>query len=329
LNTPDTVSPTIFVAVAAYRDTELRPTLADCIEQAHQPERLYFGICNQYDEDTFLDESAFPHMRIHSCSYTESKGLGWAREQARCFYNDQDFILQLDAHMRFKKGWDDYCVDLAHTATRDGIERPLITAACPVWHPGDSNYLTNKGTKIGFKRFFDRGTIEYQPQWLSDSEQNSAYVRGVFISAHFLFAPGDFYEEYRFDPEIYFGGEEACLTVRAFTMGYDVIHPANSYVYHDYDRTPRKLHWLDHTPQLSTATGRLSADDRDAISTMRIRQLLEIEDNRINLRPYGLGSRRTLDEWISRSGIDVRHSKVLDTSDQEPRNISNIDTPKP
>jgi hypothetical protein len=37
----------IFVSIAAYRDPELMPTVADCIRKACNPERLRFGICWQ------------------------------------------------------------------------------------------------------------------------------------------------------------------------------------------------------------------------------------------------------------------------------------------
>lgn len=291
---------TIFISICAYRDPELRKTIADCLAQADHPERLHFGICNQYDHDSLIEASEFPNTRIISAHFSQARGLGWARAHAQSLYGKEAFLLQLDAHMRFRRGWDEYHVSLFRQAVRDGIPRPILTAACPASEPEKKQLFVEKGTKIGFKRFYDRGTIEYQPDWLSEDEQRLAYVRGVFVSGHYLFTAGEFAEEYRFDPNIYFGGEETSLSVRSYTMGYDVIHPGKSFVYHNYSRMNRPLHWLDHV-----------AKEREQVSTLRLRQLLEIEDNGIDLGAYGLGTRRPLDGWIAASGIDIRRSRIL------------------
>ena len=303
---------TIFVTICAYRDAQTKPTIEDCIARSNHPGRLRFGVCNQYDDETFIEPSEFPNTRIVSVPYAESQGLGWARQRAQNLYEREDFVFQLDSHMRFKQGWDDYHVDLMSRLHSDGIEHPIITAAAPEWEPGREDFMRDRGTTIGFKKFFDRGTIEYAPEWMSESEQALPYVRGYLVSGHYLFAPGEFYERYRFDPEIYFGGEEASLTVRGFTLGFDAIHPTDSYVYHDYNRGRRFLHWLDHTGGENQSGESLTADERDRISTRRIRQLLQIQDYGIDLGNYGLGTVRTLDEWIALSGIDIRNGMLID-----------------
>ena len=42
---------TIFVAIAAYREPELRRTIDSCVEMARHPEHLRFGVCLQHDHD--------------------------------------------------------------------------------------------------------------------------------------------------------------------------------------------------------------------------------------------------------------------------------------
>ena len=41
----------IFVALAAYREPELKLTIQDCLAKADRPESLRFGICLQHDVD--------------------------------------------------------------------------------------------------------------------------------------------------------------------------------------------------------------------------------------------------------------------------------------
>ena len=47
----DVPNQNVFVAIAAYREPELRRTIENCIETAAHPERLRFGVCLQYDLD--------------------------------------------------------------------------------------------------------------------------------------------------------------------------------------------------------------------------------------------------------------------------------------
>lgn len=309
---PDFSGPTVFVAICAYRDPELRSTIEDCISKANHPDRLHFGICNQFDAHTFISESDFPNARIASVHYSKALGLGWARQHVQNMFSSQKYILQLDSHMRFKAGWDVYLTDLHRNALDDGIELPLITAACPEWQLDTETYLINTGTKITFKKFFQRGTIEYQPRWFSEEEQQKKYVSGVFVSGHFYFVSDTFFSDFKFDPQIYFGGEETCLSVRSFTLGYDVIHPADSSIYHAYSRSSRNLHWLDHATPTATNNSNIDVEKMELKSTRRIRQLLDIEDTGINLGDYGLGQRRSLDQWITLSGVDIRNSRLLE-----------------
>ena len=47
---------TIFIQIASYRDPELPITLKSCIDNAHKPENLRFGICRQFKEGDLFDD---------------------------------------------------------------------------------------------------------------------------------------------------------------------------------------------------------------------------------------------------------------------------------
>ena len=42
-----------------------------------------------------------------------------------------------------------------------------------------------------------------------------------------------------YDPTLYFLGEEITLAVRAYTHGYDLFHPSETIVWHEYTRNGR------------------------------------------------------------------------------------------
>ena len=59
--------------------------------------------------------------------------------------------------------------------------------------------------------------------------------RARFTSGHFLFASGSLVSEVPYDPELSFIGEEITPSVRV-SQRYDLFHPAESIVWHEYTR---------------------------------------------------------------------------------------------
>ena len=128
---------TIFVQIAAYRDPQLIPTIDDCISNAKHPSRLRFGICNQTDDLSELSTYSGDHrFRITCVSHEDSNGVCWARNLIQTqHYDDETYTLQLDAHHRFVKGWDEKLVSMLRHLQSKGIEKPLITSYAPHCDP--------------------------------------------------------------------------------------------------------------------------------------------------------------------------------------------------
>ncbi len=97
----------IFVQIASYRDPELIPTIKSCLENAKYPENLVFGICRQFShEDKFDDLTEYEtddRFRILNIPHQEALGVCWARNQVQQLYNEEEYTLQIDSHMRFEK----------------------------------------------------------------------------------------------------------------------------------------------------------------------------------------------------------------------------------
>ncbi len=102
---------TIFVCIASYRDNELEKTVRDCIRKAMYPERLFFGIHWQYDNHEFFEYIFDRRFRIKKTYYKDSQGACWARHEAQKLYGGEDYVLQIDSHMRFVQGWDVICIE--------------------------------------------------------------------------------------------------------------------------------------------------------------------------------------------------------------------------
>ena len=74
---------TIFVQIAAYRDSELLPTIQDLLSKSDKPNLLHICICWQHsldDEWDNLDEYIDDHrFTIIDIDYKDSKGACWAK----------------------------------------------------------------------------------------------------------------------------------------------------------------------------------------------------------------------------------------------------------
>ncbi len=302
LRDPGYADDTIFISIASYRDSQLVPTIGDCIAKAHYPERLRFGICWQHGpEEGQLPDSGLQHERFQvlDVDWRDSRGACWARAEIMKLWQGEDWYLQVDSHCRFASGWDETLIRTMHQ-TR--CAKPILSTYPPPFIPSDNEILVGEPLLMAFQGFTPEGIPYMKPLAIPGWQSRTAPVRARFLAAGFLFAPGVFVEEVAYDPELYFIGEEATLTLRAFTSGYDLFHPCEAIVWHDYIRAYAMRHWDDHTTanQVSREWGEL-----DLLSKDRIKRLLSGQP----LESYGLGSVRTLEEYEAYAGLSFRLRK--------------------
>lgn len=298
----------IFIQIAAYRDPELLPTIQDCLAKARYKRDLRFGICWQrHENDNALD--AFKRrksFRIDKHLWHESQGLCWARSRIQGMYEGEDYTLQLDSHHRFVQDWD---VKLLESMELTGSAKPILTSYAGVFNPADPE-LTDQGPyKMVADRFTPSGTILFRPHIIHGWQDLNKPVRARFVSGHFFFTLGRHCEEYRYDPMLYFAGDEISLSIRSFTLGYDLFHPHRTYLWHEYTRQGRPKHWDDHVADNREKVGSLW-HERDKISKRRLRRMLREEDNGEDISGYDLGDVRTHRDYERYAGIDFAKRRL-------------------
>ena len=302
----------IFVSIAAYRDPQLVPTIEDCIAKARHPERLRFGICWQHDprEDTlpFHHDDCF---RILAIDWRESKGACWARSEVMKLWRGEPWFLQVDSHCRFAREWD---AKLLAAMQQTGSPKPILSTYASPFTPGGEEVLTEGPLQMAFQGFTD-GIPYMKPVAIPNWQYLTQPRRARFLSAGFLFTPGSFVEEIGYDPDLYFLGEEAAMTVRAFTSGYDLFHPHQTIVWHDYGRPTAPKHWADHTKANEIKREWHELDSR---SKRKVRRLLAGQP----VESHGLGSARTLQEYETYAGLSFSLQKAQDYTvrSEEPPN---------
>ena len=299
----------IFVQIASYRDPELLPTIRDCITKAKHPENLTFGICWQRDETESLEEFTFDNrFRVLEYHWSESKGLCWARSEIQKLWRGEEYTLQLDSHHRFIENWDEELINMMNMVDS---EKPIITSYAGMYRPNDNQLLNVEPYKMVATNFTEGGTIMFRPHAIQNWETLDKPIPARFVSGHFFFTIGKHCEEYKYDPNIYFAGDEISLSIRSYTLGYDLYHPHKTVVWHEYTREGRTKHWTDFNQENKTK-GVVEKQwwEMDDESKKRLRHMLQEEDNNIDLEKYGLGDVRTHKQYEDYAGINFKNRKL-------------------
>lgn len=294
---------TIFVQIAAYRDPQLVPTVKDCIKNAAKPGRLHFCIGWQHAPDENIDEIvSLPQVSIIDMPYQESKGACWIRRKIQDQYNGETYTLQLDSHHRFAKNWDIELIKMYKRLKKGGVTKPLITAYLPSYNAADESRI-NEVWQINYERFMPEGPIFFRPSRIKEQEKLTGPVPARGVSGHFIFTKGTWCREVKYDPEIYFHGEEISLAVRSYTHGYDLFHPHKPYVWHQYTREGQKKHWDDHT----------NWGEVNKKSYLRVKKLLSVDGEPYLSQEFietGLGNKRTVQDFERFAGVEFKTRKL-------------------
>lgn len=290
----------IFIQIASYRDPELIPTIKSCLENAKNPENLVFGICRQFHpDDTFDNLSNYyqdDRFRIVDINYKDAKGVCWARNMVQQLYDNEDYTLQIDSHMRFEKNWDETLINMLIDLQNKGIKKPLLTSYVSSYNPqNDPEGRVMVPWRMVFDRFIPEGAVFFLPETIPNWQELTEPVPSRFYSAHFCFTLGQFSKEVMHNPNFYFHGEEISIAVRAFTHGYDLFHPHKVVIWHEYTRNGRTKHWDDDKEwwKLNESAHNLN------------RLLFGMDGNNQSGHDgkYGFGSERTLRDYEIYSGI--------------------------
>jgi glycosyltransferase involved in cell wall biosynthesis len=299
----------IFIQIAAYRDSLLASTINDLISKAEDPISLKIVVCNQFhpqDEfnkeiDAYREDS---RVKIIDVLYSESKGVCWARNLIQQQYNDEEYTLQIDSHMRFVEKWDRILIDMLEELRQKGIKKPVLTTYPPHFEPDDFTPTNTPPNRILLLGFHHEGIPFCWPDIIPNWNQQIEPLPARFFAGGFSFASGIICREVPHDPQLYFGGEEINIMLRAYTRGYDFFHPHKNITWHYYSRTKSPKHWDDHPKSVEAK-----------LNKQAYYRLERLFDNKYNdtcdsWGVYGLGKERSLRDYEKYAGILLHEKKV-------------------
>lgn len=271
----------VFVAIASYRDPDLRNTVESLLDTARSSLRI--GVVMQGGE-AFPD---FPCVDSVHVSPYESRGAGWARNLAWSFREGEPFAYQCDPHVRMRDGWDEA---LLEDYRRIGMERVILSA-----YPASLDCDIVGQQSVVEAAHFEGPRLVAEAS-VRPTAGEPVLSRGLVSGSH-LFAPSFLLDEVPYDPFYLFGGEEDTFSARAWTRGWDIWCPTEQYQRHDYDRASAPKLWTD---------------DPERTASMDHRSVRRIEDFYAGkLRGvYGLGDLRPLPEFEASFGYDFARRTI-------------------
>lgn len=242
----------IFVSIASFRDAELTNTVYSLLSQAKDLSKIHVCILSQDENDKhpkleslfdLFNVKDYTYQKIH---YTDSHGVGYARNYIQDFIKpEHDFFFQIDSHSRFAQDWDQMLIDDYNKCYNNWASEIVLTS-----YPQGYDYDEYGNTYVNK---FDKPTAVKGV--ISDSEtlryncRYTEYVGGEFgmftgyFCAGMVFGKAESFLNTRYDPKIYFNGEEQTLSIRFYEKGVKLIAPPRNYIFHDYSGKKRKRQW--------------------------------------------------------------------------------------
>ncbi len=301
----------IFISIASYCDPYLALTMEEAYTKATWPDALHFGIIDQSPIGIetpipkCIPQSQITYIKIDS---SQARGASWARSLAMSVMGRQDLFLQIDSHMIFEQDWDDTLMAKANALMTitpdcvlssyppsfkivDGVPTPQGSSQRLIAHVVAPDATFEEGHPV--LRF--RGLDLY----------GMAAAEGYLIAGGCIFASADYVHKLPWDPFLYFNEEEASAAIRLYTHGWTIYHAMGMPIFHLYSAhdgaIKRPMHWDKKEGAPEDATVPLWSR---LINRARRRMNVLVSEDSSSLGVYGLGTKRTLQDYAEQCGID-------------------------
>ena len=305
----------IFISIASYRDPLLANTVKDAYDNAYYKDSLAFGIVDQsfgmetFDPSFFEFKKQIRYIRIEP---QHARGACWARHLCQTLYHEEDYYFQIDSHTIFDKHWDKKLIE-EYRHLEQYHANPIISSYPYPFDIIDGD-LTN--LKKSAKSKACMLLVVNKEVTFSNEREQHVSAKGTYLAKHepchaflvaggCLFGPGHLVERVPYDPHLYFSGEECTYALRLWTHGYNLFHTCDLPLYHQYVGKYRTKHWADKMiePHMQTKWHEYSEAGKRRVNRITTGKELGI---------YGLGNKRTLQQYIDFCGVDYINQVYTD-----------------
>ena len=323
----------IFVGISSLRDDRCGRTLHSLMSKAQYPQRVFFGIVQQNDDETIdciegycalmqnksieqtpdgfegdVDESKrrskcphYDNVKTIRMKHTDAKGPNLARGLQITMIDGQDFCLQVDAHTFGAKNWD---TRILEEWGKTNNEMTVLTTYIGSPENLDKNvgnshevpHLCTAHLQGDFP-FNDRASAA---RWLKNPILCGLWAAGFsFSKCH-----AELRVPYDINLIQIWTGEEFGRGARLWTHGYDFYTPTQPLIAHDYTPGKNQKKWNHNQQEYAKSRARLQTILRQDGSDQSPERHEEIGK-------YNIGDKRTLQQYANFSGIDIMHKTEL------------------
>jgi hypothetical protein len=192
------------------------------------------GLVWQYDPatDTAIPVSD-PRIRCMTLHAKDARGPCYARRLAQLLYRNEDYILQIDSHMRFRRNWDTYLIEQLPPG------KSLLTTY-PVGYtlPNEIPDEVRPTLLVPWK-FDDTGMLRQRGRLLKTI--SSAPIQTQLYAGGFNFGRGSSVKDCPYPTHEIFFGEEVYRAVQFHQQDYQLWAPPETVVYHLWSRNHRPV----------------------------------------------------------------------------------------
>lgn len=225
--------------MAAIDDEELRHTIEHGFKNADNPENIFFGIHLVYSKNKnkkTLEKLSRKYKRIQYSSAKQIKnnidtlGVGQGRFKAFSFYNNQDYVLQIDCHSYLDKSWDTKLINIFNEACDEvGDDRLVVTAIPPIYRYNKENFIEKVGPRTRCS-YFETGQlfVGVVPRWSEfDSMEmfKKRFLPSVKVNSACVFGNKNFAKMPGINKDAIFYDEEITQTYHLFGSGMALVFP--------------------------------------------------------------------------------------------------------
>jgi hypothetical protein len=176
------------------------------------------------------------HIRILHMHYKQATGPCFARHLCQALYCNEDYVLQIDSHMRFRGGWDNYLIGmLEHIAHTQPTMKPILTTyplpyhlpnsipsdtsgtiLCPSHFHSEDHLLRQVGKRFMIVRNMTTPTSTHTQTQEPEQQQDVPIIPSPLWAAGFSFSRASVIRDVPYDPHLkhLFFGEEISMAAR-------------------------------------------------------------------------------------------------------------------
>lgn len=231
----------IYISLPTLEDTETAETIVEAVAYADYPSEVFINVAcfssKKYYISLLEKVGEFTNVKVTRYDFDKNRGVGRGRKIAMEEYSGQDYVLQIDSHTKFERGWDSILVEMHEKACiSTGSQKTILTAYLGRFTSTAEYGRTRLDEKPLFPAFFPgylENTGNTIPLWKSASTVNECpldFPKDEFLpcpkfNANFAFGNKEFAKDTGLYEKSVFFEEEILQTINLLSSGFSLVFP--------------------------------------------------------------------------------------------------------